>query len=170
MGFFSGCMCWANARWARAHPMRVSCMQANVAASESPSVPEAKNMHKFASIPSHTVPDHPASCYGARDPFRSQQTLSVVCLTIHHDVCAQRLPDLCTTPTAPGNAKAVPGPGISPRGGAMPLLVLVGMVPTRCWCVCGATTSGGHGLSCHAAHRHFWAPVLGTTYFRVASA
>jgi hypothetical protein len=77
---------WANASWARAHPMRVSCMQANVAASESPSESKTKNMHMFASIPSRMVPDHPAACYGARDPFRSQQTLSVVCLAIRHDV------------------------------------------------------------------------------------
>lgn len=111
MAFFSGCMCWANASWARARPMRVSCMQANVAVSESPSESKAENMHMFASIPSHMVPDHPAAYYGAHDPFRSQQTLAVVCLTIHHEVWAQRLLDLCTTPTAPGMQGQCRGPG-----------------------------------------------------------
>lgn len=60
MASFGGCTCWANARWARAQPMRVSCMQANVAASESPLRAETHNMHTFAAMASRMVPDHPA--------------------------------------------------------------------------------------------------------------
>lgn len=61
MAFFGGCMCWATAGWARAQPMRVSSMQANVAASESPSRTKALDMHMFARRRCRMVPDHPAS-------------------------------------------------------------------------------------------------------------
>jgi len=71
MAFHSGCTCWANAL-GTSTPMWISCMQANVATSESSSGSKAYHMHMFAAIPSRMVPDHLVHWHCARDGSRGQ--------------------------------------------------------------------------------------------------